>query len=597
MIRIILIALLLKIPFAVLLAVKGDLAPYDFIPDPDFQNWTSQAPIFNSDVPFGGLNDYGTYMVVDKTSDKNVNYLNCDYGTKVLVVDGIVLPSNDPTERFILLEYIIDVNPDRDYELSFKYMNPDIAWPTYFPIISAEIDGIEILEPTRVDNDDANCDPYTLEYSFNSGNRTQITLTVYNNQIFKYPVSQGPSDEIRGNDIALFDFHLFQYCEMTDDDLGSITVCEGESIDLISKQVFDADGLFDITWKFELGGTFNQPDITDYMPTDSEIVYIEIESEIGCVEYDTFNINVFKFPTSMEIGSNLPEARLCPCETTQLEVPDNLPQGNFAYTWGTNDPGIQLQDISSTVLTVDTPAEYYLEISEVNLGCSKTLTFEIEPITGSAELFANNITEQIGSQTVVEISSIVSPEFVGCGFGEIEATLLYDYTVLHNADIEYNIESPGLASYPITIPVNSSITIPFKVLLGLSETSGIEIFDPKLKCNDYDEFFSVQKGLISVSGICKEPGSRLIEPSEEFDLESALITGNTLYANFIIQESTEHYITIYDISGEILGRDQFTGRINELQVIELNLSKYSNQYVFMNIQTLASSSTYMLAVQ
>lgn len=581
-------------------AAQGDLAPFNFMPDPGFQNWTPQNPLFNSDVPYGGQNDFGSYMVVDNMTEKNVNYVPCSYSEKMIVLDGLPIASNDPRDRFLLIEFEIDVVPQREYEFSFNYMNPDVSWPDYLPEISVELDGIELMAPTLVLNRDENCDFYTFstQNPIQSGNRITMTISIYNHSMFRYPVSGGINDNsIRGNDIALWGFEMYQYCEMTDNDLQTYQVCEGEEVPPIEKILTDADRGATINWDFEVGGQFTGPQITGYIPTDNETVYVEIEDGIGCTEYDTFNINVFKFPANIEIGSNLAAPRLCPCETAQLEVPDNLPQGNFAYEWSASDPDVNslLQGTDQTILDIDTPSEYILTITEENLGCTKELRYTVGAIEGGVQVSIDDVQADIGDSTKVVISSIVSQEFIDCGFQEITAELHYDYTVLHNSELPYNVIDNRTASYPITIPNNGELEIPFKVLLGLSRLSDISLFNFQVECGDYDDFVTIQEGELEVFGICDQPSQRLIDPNTAFNLSNIHIIGNTLFAKVELQERSQHTVMLYDISGAAVTTETFSGQIGESTLLSLDIGQLASQNFYMNISTPAESYTLMLS--
>jgi hypothetical protein len=591
-------------PFMILLAIVSNgklvsqtLAPFNFIPDPGFESWTSNNPIFNTDVPYSAQeNQFGSYNIVLNNNDKNLNYLSCEFGQNIMVIDGIPVPESDPRERFLLIEYVIEVNPNRQYELSFNYMNPDVAWPDQIPSLSAEIDGIEFMPPTNVINPNSNCVFFTEMHSFNSGNRSQITLSLYNNAVFKYPDSVGINQfSIVGNDISIWGFELYQYCELKDNDIDDISICEGETIPSILKETFDTDGSVDITWEFEDGGIFTGNEITGYTPLNNERVFVEIESWIGCFEYDTFDINVFRFPEQLEIGSTLPAPSLCPCEDAILEIPDNMPVGNFSYLWSADDPEVQLQNPTESVLNINQPGNYRLLITEDNLNCTRELTYNVDGIEGDAEVYVNDINVSISDRTTITFGSTVSQQFIDCGFEEIEAMLLYDYTVLHNADIPYTVEADGLASYPVTIPLNGETEIPFKVLLGLSENSRLELFDAQVICSDYDEFFSVRNAELNVDGICKEPGARLIEPSAAFNLQSSYISSNRLHLGFMIQESTLHTVLVHDITGRTIGSHTIEGTKDKLSNMEIDLLRYAGQSIFVNVSTPAASTTYMLS--
>ncbi|GAB5464990.1 MAG: hypothetical protein Kapaf2KO_04260 [Candidatus Kapaibacteriales bacterium] len=584
-----------------LLSLKYDLAPKNFMPDPGFQNWTPQNPLFYSDLPHATTrNQYDSYDIVYNLNEKNVNYPFCSADDKIFVSDALVLEDTDPQERFKVIEFKIDINENRKYAFFFNYLNPDYFWAELTPIISVEIDGIEIMAPTEVLNDSTNkCDFETFYDEFNSGNRDSITLTIYNNRIYKYPRTMGPTTEIRGNDLALWGFEMYEYCEMTDNDIQDISICKGNFIPSILKETYDEHRPLEVKWDFEQSGVFYGDEILNFKADFNEQVVLEITDDIGCTEFDTFNINVFEFPDNLELTSDLTEGDICPCQSGTIVAP-SVVNTTLSYAWYDSDWDEIAPGSNSPILSINSSGDYKL-VLQSDLGCLDTLEYSLNPIEGdiSLSLMIKGQEDRVPSASLGEnidlvIKSSVSDEFVACGVDELTFSFLYNYTVLHNPDLVKEQTFPnGDALVRYTINSNDSIVIPMEVLLGITDSVELDLFDVTYGCSDFDEFYSKSDNAVKVEGICIYPdNNRQIDQTAGFSVNYLSFADDRISLEFTPIESGSHTVTVTDYTGKILLRQEIKTISEMPERLERHLSVYSN-ILFVNIATKTDNRTFM----
>ena len=295
--------------------------------------------------PWGILSEEGTYVIDENAANTHIHFSPCVDNTSG---DGLYMIVNgDTTQNENVWCQSTVVEPNTTYLFSgwFTSVHPsNPAILSYF-INEAVIETVYLTGTT--------CYWQNFVKEWNSASNSTAEVCIINQ-----------NTELGGNDFGIDDIHLLKMCVSSDTiivefdpsppvDLGNdTTLCEGQELQLNA-----GSGYSQYLWST---GSVD----SSIVVTGSELIWLEVVSETGCVWYDTIFID-FVAGVEIDLGN---DTTICQGESLLLDA---------GSVW---ESILWFNGSTGQTITISDPGNYWVMVTDNN-GCSgmDTILVELSP--------------------------------------------------------------------------------------------------------------------------------------------------------------------------------------------------------------------------
>jgi gliding motility-associated-like protein len=146
---------------------------------------------------------------------------------------------------------------------------------------------------------------------------------------------------------------------------GQNTICEGFSVDLISS----TSNYVSYVWTNDLGEVLDSLPTLTHTPTGNQYTYyLEVENQSGCIERDTFIVNVLDLP-EVQLGGS---TSFCPGDSTLINAGG---QGDgWTYAWYNSVNDLISND---SLIYISTEDSFKVIVTTIG-GCQDSTTFIVD---------------------------------------------------------------------------------------------------------------------------------------------------------------------------------------------------------------------------
>jgi hypothetical protein len=505
--------------------------------------------LFNTEYRFStkGKNEK-TYSVTDNPYLSYNKFDSCgDHTTgfgKMLLVNGDTVPGT-----LVWQQTVRNLKKNLDYELRFWHTPVNkLRSPVLYAFINDDT-----LKPYPIFMPDSSCNWQEFVSKWFSGQSDTAEIKLYNGAL-----------HIAGNDFALDDFSLQEYCRIQACAGNDLYLCKDKSIRL-SGNASDGYEPYSYSWFPPIGLDNANSQNPLATPGQTTKYYLTVTDRNGCSSFDTITVNIYNLPdNTIRADKSIP---ICPCDSVKISA-----QPGYSYLWSTGE--------STQSINVNLPGSYSVEVTDKD-GCksSNSITVTQKPVR--IEVALDTVISENGKNSSFKLSLVDELNAIDCGYTDISADISFNQTLII-PDNQYPVTiKNGLETIRIKhdFNVNKEKEIPFTGTLGNSICTSLELSSITVDCDSMKVKFT--NGRVCITGICYEGGPRLIDMTKEvFFSLSYNISGN-LKVDFGTIEKDITNITIYDYTGKNYGTIISAELIPGKYSIDLDLEELSSGMYFV----------------
>ena len=340
-------------------------------------------------------------------------------------------------------------------------------------------------------------------------------------------------------------------------------------------------------------GLFNEGKFTRKVGIENEcgnFIYINITGSVKNTEIQANNVDILGKIGEISQG--------------KIEVISGERSTTITEINGFDSPFTLLSNTFPIIIPPNSKKDIYFEylpISAVNTTSTITIVGEPCDIRKEVQLNGkvNNIKFQleldeysayVGEEINIPVILNFSDDLKLIGDKSLSTELSFNPTLLTPLDYPIIFVDEKTAKIELNNISISSITnnklldLKFFTGLGNSETCNLTLLNSKLVGASAE--INVVNGKFTTLGICKEGGTRLINPNHNAKLLSISPNPSNGVVNITLNlfEKGESILEIYSVNGQLKERKVFTDEIGE-KVIKLNIDKYNSGMYIVELRT------------